>query len=94
MKAPLLVIALVLSSASGCGATAVFQQASREAAEIFKPRDSDYGLKDDEEKHQWDVVGETARGVRGTQRDPADRWFKQNVMSEKANEIERSLGVE
>ena len=93
MRNAVLLVALGLATLPGCGMTTSLQQASRETFNLFRPRESDFGLKEDEEKHQWDVVGEHARGVRGTVRD-TDHWFKDYIQSERANDIERSLGVD
>jgi hypothetical protein len=55
------------------------------------PDDWDTGVEKDEE--EWDFVGEEGRGDQTRERDP-DQWFKKHLMSEKANSIERNLGID
>jgi hypothetical protein len=83
----------VLSTVCGCGLVGSLQDAGRDMVRYFSPREADYDIKPDEEKHQWDVVGEHARGVRGSQRD-SERWYKDYIQSDEARDIERSLGVD
>ncbi len=46
----------------------------------------------DDEVDEWAFVGNEARGNRMLEKDP-DNWWKKFVMSPKANNIERNLGI-
>lgn len=46
-----------------------------------------------EDAEDWDFVGKEARGDRPRERD-VDSWWKKYIMSDKANAIERNLGID
>ncbi|HAH48037.1 MAG TPA: hypothetical protein DCM07_24920 [Planctomycetaceae bacterium] len=66
---------------------------NRETMQIFKPKPFDADWSGEEEIDQWSYVGDEARGDRPKESDP-DGWWQKYVMSNKARNIERNLGIE
>jgi hypothetical protein len=60
---------------------------------MFTPNPDDWDKGADEDAGEWDFVGDEARGDQVREKDP-DPWFKKHLMSEKANSIERNLGID
>ena len=83
-----IMLSLTLFAVAGCAAIAETNHIMKQA---FKPKTGDYemGKGGDE----WSDVGIEARGDQRMEQDP-DRWYKNWAMSEKANAIERNLGIE
>lgn len=66
---------------------------NRETMRAFKPKAFDTDWSGENEIDQWSAVGEEARGDRPKEKEP-DRWWYNLVMSSKARNIERNLGIE
>ena len=66
---------------------------NRQTMRAFKPKPFDSDWVDDDEIDQWSYVGDEARGDRPKESDP-DPWWQKYVMSSKARNIERNLGIE
>lgn len=78
------------------GCTAIMDpitEINRETMRAFKPKPFDSDWSGEEEIDQWASVGEEARGDRPKESDP-DPWWQKYVMSSKARNIERNLGIE
>jgi hypothetical protein len=82
-----------LSLQSGCVVFEAAQKMTRESFRSLKPRPTDHRDPTEEANHEWDYVGNEARGNRPREQDP-DRWYKKYVQSEKARSIERNLGID
>ncbi|QDT43570.1 hypothetical protein Pan241w_36720 [Gimesia alba] len=79
---------------SGCASIMEpISELNRETMRAFKPKPFDANWGDEEEVDQWASVGEEARGDRPKESEP-DRWWYKYVMSSKARNIERNLGIE
>jgi len=78
---------------SGCAMVEHPGTAMRRMTRMFTPNPTDWDEKSDEDSGEWDFVGDEGRGDRTRERDP-DPWFKKYLMSEKANSIERNLGID
>lgn len=83
-------VLLLVAGSSGCTGAHPFEGVARS---LKAANSKEYRNVTDEETNEWDFVGAEARGNQGRERDP-DRWFKRFVMSEKANSIERNLGID
>lgn len=84
--------ALLLTA--GCAAIIdPITELNRETMRAFKPKPFDSDWSGEEEIDQWASVGEEARGDRPKESDP-DAWWQKYVMSSKARNIERNLGIE
>ncbi|MEP3479372.1 MAG: hypothetical protein ABJZ55_09005 [Fuerstiella sp.] len=59
---------------------------------FIRPTAQDEPLQPDVED-EWAFVGEEARGNAPRERDP-DRWWRNLMMSDRAKNIERSLGID
>jgi hypothetical protein len=80
---------LLLSSLflhSGCGTTGMPKNP-------FGTARQDEEHPADDKQEEWDFVGDEARKHRATEKDP-DPWWQNYIMSDRAQAIERSLGVE
>ncbi|WP_339735707.1 hypothetical protein [uncultured Gimesia sp.] len=79
---------------TGCAAIMdPITELNRETMRAFKPKPFDSDWSGEEEIDQWASVGEEARGDRPMESDP-DAWWQKYVMSSKARNIERNLGIE
>ncbi len=88
----LLIAGLLTSLATGCALTDSAKSAFKPVATFLQSGGGDEPLGDQAED-EWAFVGEEARGGRPRERDP-DRWWRNLMMSERAKNIERSLGID
>ncbi|QDU10441.1 hypothetical protein [Gimesia aquarii] len=96
MKSSILTLSIVLFLSSGCTSMMdSIADANQQTWRALKPKafDSDWSSGGEEEIDQWGFVGEEARGDRPKESDP-DPWWQKYVMSSKARNIERNLGIE
>lgn len=96
MKSSFLTLSLALFLTSGCASMMdTIADANQQTWRALKPKafDSDWSSGGEEEIDQWGFVGEEARGDRPKESDP-DPWWQKYVMSSKARNIERNLGIE
>lgn len=89
----LLGLCLISITGSGCAMVEHPKTAMRQMTRMFTPNPNDWDEQSDEDSGEWDFVGEEGRGDQTRERDP-DPWFKKYLMSEKANSIERNLGID
>ena len=89
----LTVLCLLLITVSGCGLVEHPKSAMRRMTRMFTPNPDDWDTGVEKDEEEWDFVGEDGRGDQTRERDP-DQWFKKHLMSEKANSIERNLGID
>ena len=87
-----LVLSIILVVPSGCTLVNSTREMTRQSLRMFKPRSSDYRDLTEEEDHEWDWVGDEARGNQTPEKDP-DPWWQNWVMSERARSIERNVGI-
>jgi hypothetical protein len=66
---------------------------SRETMRTFKAGGSDYKDFNEDEDDPYGYVGEIARGNEATVKEP-DQWYRKNIMSARARNIEKNLGFE
>lgn len=78
--------------ATGCTLTDSAKTAFKPMTNFIRPSAQDEPLEADVED-EWAFVGEEARGNQPRQRDP-DRWWRNLMMSDRALNIERSLGID
>ena len=78
---------------SGCSMIEHPTSAIRRMKRLMTPNPTDFDEQSDEDTGEWDFVGDEGRGDQTRERDP-DPWFKKWLMSEKANSIERNLGID
>lgn len=78
---------------SGCSMIEHPKSAMRRMTRMMTPNPTDFDEQSDEDTGEWDFVGDEGRGDQTRERDP-DPWFKKYLMSEKANSIERNLGID
>lgn len=96
MKSSFFALSLVLFLSSGCASMMdSIADANQQTWRALKPKafDSDWSSGGEEEIDQWGFVGDEARGDRAKESDP-DPWWQKYVMSSKARNIERNLGIE
>lgn len=86
-------LCLLIAFSSGCSMVEHPTSAMRRMTRMFTPNPRDFSDGSEEDTGEWDFVGEEGRGDRTRERDP-DPWFKKYLMSEKANSIERNLGID
>lgn len=60
---------------------------------MFTPRPFDSNYDAGADDGDWDFVGDEGRREFEREKDP-DGWYKKYLMSEKANAIERNLGID
>lgn len=94
----LILTCIVLSPALflGAGCNAIMEPISElnhQTMRAMKPKPFDSDWSGEEEIDQWASVGDEARGDRPKESDP-DPWWQKWVMSNKARNIERNLGIE
>lgn len=89
----LMVMSLAIFACTGCHLVEHPKSAARRMTRMFTPRPDDWDSEVNEDVEEWDFVGEEGRGDQTRERDP-DPWFKKYLMSEKANSIERNLGID
>lgn len=78
---------------TGCSTMYSMHQATQQSLRAFRPKATDYRDPTEEEDHNWDYVGEIARGDRVREKEVDGFWGKY-VMSEKARSIERNIGID
>ena len=76
----------------GCGVMQTAKNVTRESMKPMKMRPSDYRDTTQEVEDEWTSVGRTASTVRAVEKD--DDPFRKMLMSPKAMNIERNLGIE
>ena len=77
---------------TGCAVVDSGKAGLRSTWKIFKPRPTDYQDPTEEEDDPWSSVGKQARGDRPI--DKENDPLKKYMMSSKARNIERNLGVD
>lgn len=60
---------------------------------MFRPKPYDGSAVPESEEDEWGFVGTEGRAGMERERDP-DRWWQNLVMSPRARNIERSLGID
>jgi hypothetical protein len=88
-----LATAFLLLSTAGCALVESPASAARRMKRMMTPSAADWDKGADEDKGEWDFVGDEGRGDAEREKDP-DPWFKKYLMSDKANSIERNLGID
>lgn len=88
----LFIAGLLASMVTGCAMTDSAKSAFKPMTNFIRPSAQDEPLQADVED-EWAFVGEEARGHLPRERDP-DRWWRNLMMSDRALNIERSLGIE
>ena len=84
--------AAMLSLPTGCALVDKGKEVSRQTWKVFKPRPTDYRDPTEEESDEWEFVGKEARGDRPLEKEPDP--IKRLIMSPKARNIERNLGID
>lgn len=88
----LLFAGLIASMATGCALSETEKFALTPTADLVRPTDQDEPLRSEFEE-EWAFVGEEARDDLSRTGDP-DRWWRNLLQSERAKNIERSLGFD
>ena len=88
-----LILVLLCAAVSGCTVIEHPKSAMRRMKRMYTPNPDDFDSEVNEDDGEWDFVGDEGRGDMARERDP-DPWFKKYLMSEKANSIERNLGID
>lgn len=84
----------VIFFTSGCAQMMKpISELQHETMRAFKPKPFDSDWSGEEEIDQWGYVGEEARGDRVREQE-VDRWWHKWVMSSKARNIEKNLGID
>lgn len=78
---------------SGCNMVEHPRSAMRRMTRMFTPNPDDWDTDATGDTNEWDFVGDEGRGDQTREKDP-DPWFKKYLMSDKANSIERNLGID
>ncbi len=86
-------LCLLSIGGSGCAMVEHPRTAMRRMTRMFTPNPTDSADDSDKDSGEWDFVGDEGRGDQTREHDP-DPWFKKYLMSEKANSIERNLGID
>ena len=89
----LLTAGLIGMQLAGCAMVESPRVAMRRLTRTFTPNPVDHGDDADEDKGEWDFVGDEGRADYDRERDP-DPWFGKYIISEKARAIERNMGVD
>ena len=92
-RRPLMVASLLFAATSGCSMVEHPSVAMRRMTRMFTPNPNDFDTELEDHKDDWSSVGEEGRADQTRERDP-DPWFKKYLMSEKANSVERNLGID
>jgi hypothetical protein len=88
----LLLLALILC-AGGCAMVESPKVAARRVTRMFTPNPTDWDSEVNQDTSEWDFVGDEGRRDVEREKDP-DPWYKNFLMSQKANSIERNLGID
>lgn len=88
-----IIVAGILLSSTGCVVFERGKYAMRQTSRMLRPDTRDYDDDTDADSGEWDFVGDEGRADQKREMDP-DRWWKKYIMSDKANSIERNLGVD
>ena len=88
-----LIVAIFLSTSSGCAVFESSQNAWRQTMRMARPKPHDGPVEMEDMEDEWGFVGEEGRADRDRERDP-DRWWHNLVMSPEARNIERNLGID
>ena len=83
----------VLLLCAGCSLVEHPKSASRRLTRMFTPRPFDWDSQPAKDDGEWDFVGDEGRRNYEREKDP-DGWYKKYLMSDKANAIERNLGID
>lgn len=86
-------LCLLMVLSSGCSLVETPKAAMRRMTRMMTPNPRDFSDDAADDSGEWDFVGDEGRGDQTRERDP-DQWFKRYLMSEKANSIERNLGID
>ena len=92
-RMPLVIFGFLAITISVCSLVEHPKSAMRRMTRMFTPNPEDWDKDADADAGEWDFVGDEGRGDQVRERDP-DPWFKKHLMSEKANSIERNLGID
>jgi hypothetical protein len=84
---------LLAVTVCGCAMVEAPGVATRRTLRMFKPNPRDWDHDAAADDGEWDEVGREGRGHMDREKDP-DPWFKKFFMSERANAIERNLGID
>ncbi|MBW3542544.1 MAG: hypothetical protein KY476_19960 [Planctomycetes bacterium] len=90
---PALLLAIFVSAAGGCVLMEPSREFWRQTKRIYTPRPYDRRDLTEELGDNWEGVADPIRADQPREEDP-DPWYKRWVMSEKARNIERNLGVD
>jgi hypothetical protein len=80
-------------STTGCMLVESMTDATKQTWRQMRPKPDDEDPSAEAEDEDWKFVGKETRQHHARERDP-DQWFKKYIMSEKANSIERNLGID
>ena len=89
----LLTSSLIVFQLAGCAMVESPRVAMRRMTRQFTPNPVDSGDDSDQDKGEWDFVGDEGRADYDRERDP-DPWWGKMFVSEKARSIERNCGVD
>jgi len=89
----LLTGSLIAFQLAGCAMVESPRVAMRRMTRQFTPNPVDNGDDSDQDKGEWDFVGDEGRADYARERDP-DPWWGKMLVSDKARAIERNLGVD
>ena len=92
-RMPIVILGLLAVTVTGCSLVEHPKSAMRRMTRMFTPNPEDWDKGTAEDAGKWDFVGDEARGDQSREKDP-DPWFKKHLMSDKANSIERNLGID
>lgn len=89
----LITASLIGLQLAGCAMVESPRTAMRRMTRSLTPKPTDPGDDADEDKGEWDFVGDEGRADYDRERDP-DPWFGKYIISDKARAIERNMGVD
>ena len=92
-RMPIVILGILAIAVTGCGLVEHPKSAMRRMTRMFTPNPDDWDKGADEDAGEWDFVGDEGRRNYEREKDP-DGWYKKYLMSDKANAIERNLGID
>ena len=92
-RLPLAILSVLMLFSTGCSMMESPRVAARRMTRMFTPHPTDWGHDAADDTAEWDFVGDEGRADVVREKDP-DQWFKRFLMSDKANSIERNLGID
>lgn len=88
-----LILALLAATSTGCSVLESGRASALRMTRMVRPRPFDGPLEAESVDDEWSFVGDEGRAGQERERDP-DQFWKNFMMSKRAQDIERNLGID